>query len=42
MNGYYCAKSKSVEVLVDQIGENTKKKRIISPQNELNTLFTMS
>ena len=26
MNGNYCAKSKSVEVLVDQIGQNTKKK----------------
>ena len=27
MNGNYCAKSKSVEVLVDQIGQNTKKKK---------------
>ena len=43
MNVNYCAKSKSVEVLVDQIGQNTKKKkRIISAQNELHTLFTMS
>ena len=28
MNGNYCAKSKSVEVLVDQIGQNTKKKEL--------------
>ena len=31
MNGYYCDKSKSVEVLVDQIGENTKKKKNYFP-----------
>ena len=24
MNGHYCAKGKNVEVLVDQIGQNTK------------------
>ena len=31
MNVNYCAKSKSVEVLVDQIGQNTKKKKELFP-----------
>ena len=41
MNGNYYADSKNVEVLVDQIGRNTKEWTVF-PQNESHTLFITS
>ena len=38
MNGNYYTESKNVEVLVDEIGQNTKK-WIVSAQNESHTFF---
>ena len=37
MNGNYCAESKYVEALVDQIGQNTKNE--LFPQKMSHTLF---
>ena len=41
MNCNYSADSKNVEILVDQIGQNTKK-WAVSTQNESRTLFITS
>ena len=39
MNGNYCAESKSVEALVDQIGQNTKNKLFPHKMGHTHTIY---